>query len=125
MVVVPGPGQPAQAPILTRLWARAGLSGPDPGAVETVESGAHLVVATFEAANPAFTSGVLLDRSAEGERVSTACRAFGGLALARDDDGPDAEAVQLRIEAGLAVAAVAGGSTRRSCGWRQAIWRGD
>src|SRR5947209_16521547 len=77
------------------------LSGPGPGAVEAVETGAVPAVAAFEAADPTLGAGPPFDDLAEGRSVFGGVAGLAGSALARDDDGADSQVVQVLFDAGL------------------------
>src|SRR3954451_25372493 len=93
---------------LDEVVGEDGLSGPDPGPVEAVEAGAVPAVAAVEVADPALTAGAPLHDLAEGRAVLDGPSRLGGFALARNDDAPDSEVVQVVLDTGLAVAVVAG-----------------
>src|SRR3954464_14330580 len=67
------------------------LSGPDACSVEAVEAGRVPAVAAFEVADAALAAGAPLDDSAECRAVFEGLSGLAGAALARDDDGSDAE----------------------------------
>src|SRR3954464_4092281 len=92
------------------------LSGPDACSVEAVEAAAVPAVAAFEAADAALAAGAPLDDSAERRAVFEGLSGLAGAALARDDDGSDAEVVQVVVDARLAVAAVGGNGARAASG---------
>src|SRR3954462_11612990 len=94
------------------------LSGPDACSIEAVEAGAGPAVAAFEVADAALAAGAPLDDSAECRAVFEGLSGLAGAALARDDDGSDAEVVQVVVDAGLAVAAVGGNGARAPSGAR-------
>ena len=95
------------------------MSGPDPGAFGGVDAGAVPAVAAFEGADAAFAAGAPFDGSSERWSVFLGSAGLAGFALAGDDDGADAEVVQVVLDAFLAVAAVGGDGARRApgCAW--------
>ena len=98
--------------ILTRLWARTAVPGPDPGPVEVIEAAAVPAVLPFEGADAGFAAGAPLHCSAERRAVLAGLAGLAGFALARDDYRAHAELVQVVLDRGLAVAAVGGHGAR-------------
>src|SRR5215207_6890175 len=106
------------------------VSGPDPGPVEVIEAGAVPPVLPFEGADPGLATGPPLHGSAERPAMFVGLASLAGSALAGDHHGPDAELVQVVLDAGLAVAAVGGDGPRAppgpgddpSDGWGE-LWR--
>lgn len=69
------------------------VSGPDPGAFETVDPAAVPAVAAFEVADPAFASGPPFDGAAERFSVFFGAPILRGFAFARDHHILDATSV--------------------------------
>src|SRR3954465_8699754 len=111
-------GPPGGGADLDEVVVQDCLSGPDACSVEAVEAAAVPAVAAFEAANAALAAGAPLDGLAERRAVFEGLSGLAGAALARDDDGSDAEVVQVVLDARLAVAAVGGGRARAAAGAR-------
>src|SRR3954464_3053700 len=103
---------------LDQVVGQDGLSCPDAGPIEAVEAAAVPAVAAFEAADAALAAGAPLDDSAERRAVFEGLSGLAGAAPARDDDGSDAEVVQVVVDARLAVAAVGGHRARAASGAR-------
>src|SRR4051812_45361946 len=117
-----GPGPVIRSAVedadLDEVVGRDCLSGPDACSLQAVEAAAVPAVAAFEAADVALAAGAPLDRLAERRSVFDGLSGLAGAALARNDDGPDAELVRFMIDAGLAVAAVGGDRARAPAGAR-------
>src|SRR3954470_5971851 len=88
------------------------VSGPDPGPVELIEAGAVPAVLPFEGADPGLATGPPLHCCAERPAVFVGLAGLAGSALAGDHHGPNAEIVQIVLDAGLAVAAIGGDGPR-------------
>src|SRR3954453_16044480 len=94
------------------------VSGPNPGSVELIEACAVPPVLSFEGADPGFAAGAPLHGSAERPAVFVGLAGLAGSALAGNHHGPDAEIVQVVLDAGLAVAAIGGDGPRAAPGSR-------
>src|SRR3954453_15770902 len=80
---------------LGQVVGQDSLPGPGPGSFGAVQARAVPPVLPLEGADPAFAAGPPLDSAAERGPPFGGLAGLAGFALARDDDVPDTQGVQV------------------------------